>query len=135
MEFYIKRAGRFGQLSDSAEKHYLEFCKTLNDGYSLTFGKLQIIYNFSAEKDHEKIESDDFTRYIIGRNLISDIVTAEGTLATFKLEDSLRKFDLPIFVKPGIEESMNLKKSLRLNLKLRPRKIKIMNLLPIALYR
>ena len=105
LEFYIKRAGRFGQLSDSAEKHYLEFCKTLNDGYSLTFGKLQIIYNFSAEKDHEKIESDDFTRYIIGRNLISDIVTAEGTLATFKLEDSLRKFDLPIFVKPGIEGS------------------------------
>lgn len=105
LEFYIKRAGRFRQLSNSAEKHYLEFCKTLSDGYSLTFGKLQIIYNFSAEKDHEKIETDDFTRYIIGRNLISDIVTSEGTLDTFKLEDSLRKFYFPIFEKKIVEQS------------------------------
>lgn len=102
-EFYIRRAVRFGQLSESAANHYFEFCKNLSQGYQLTFGKIQIIYNFSAERDYEKIVSDDFTRYIIGKNLIGDIVTSEGALETFKCEDTLRKFELPIYEKKNDE--------------------------------
>ena len=97
LEFYIKRAVRFGQLSESAANHYFEFCKTLQQGYQLTFGKLQIIYNFSAEKDYEKVLSEDFTRYVIGKDLIGDIVSPDATLETFKCEDTLRKFELPLF--------------------------------------
>ena len=101
LEFYIKRAVRFGQLSESAANHYLEFCKTLQQGYQLTFGKLQIIYNFTAEKEYEKVLSEDFTRFVIGKDLIGDIVSPDATLETFKCEDTLRKFELPLFEKRG----------------------------------
>lgn len=97
LEFYIERAVRFEQLTKSAASHYSEFCKTLEQGYHLSFGKLQIIYNFSAERDYEKIVANDYTRYIIGKSLISDIVSEENRLESFNCEDTLRKMELPLF--------------------------------------
>ena len=89
-DFYIRRSGRFGQLSDESQRMFLKFCDTLNQGYHLKFDKLEIIYNFAASKPHHKEQNEDFTRYTIGPKLIHEIMQTEGDLNTLRLEDTLR---------------------------------------------
>lgn len=90
LEFYICRAARFDQLSPTARKRYLAFCADLDSGYELSFSKLQIIYNFAAERAHSKEVDGDATRYVIGKELIDQIMDQESDLNTLRLEETLR---------------------------------------------
>lgn len=89
-DFYIRRAERFGQLSDEAQRKFLRFCDTLSQGYHLKFDKLEIIYNLAAPKAHHKEKNEDFTRYTIGHQLIHEIMQTDGDLNTLRLEDTIR---------------------------------------------
>ena len=93
LEFYIERATRFCQLDPRARSGFLAFCASLDAGYGMSFGRLEIIYNFSAPHAHKKEETDQFTRYTIGKSLIDDIMDLESDLNTLRLEETLRRAD------------------------------------------
>ena len=93
LEFYIERAFRFGQMDPQVRRDYLAFCASLDEGYSMSFDPLEIIYNFSAEQAHKKEVTDRFTRYTIGKSLIADIMDQQCDLNTLRLEETLRRMD------------------------------------------
>jgi hypothetical protein len=96
-EFYIERAARFGMMDDMARRQLLDFCATLDEGYSLSFSPLEVIYNFSARHGHMKETDGDITRYTIGKQLIGQIMDAESDLDTLRLEETLRRLELVPF--------------------------------------
>lgn len=93
LEFYIRRAARFDQLDGQVRKRYLEFCAALDEGYSMSFSPLEIIYNFSASHAHRKEQNEQFTRYVIGKQLIDEIMDQHSDLNTLRLEETLRRLD------------------------------------------
>ena len=94
-EFYINRSARFLQLRTDVQKQYLAFCASLNQGYELSFDRLEIIYNFSAAHGHQKEQDEDFTRYTIGKQLIDEIMDTDSDLNTIRLEETIRHVEIP----------------------------------------
>ena len=93
LEFYIERAYRFCQLDPQVRSDYLAFCGSLDEGYMMSFDRLEIIYNFSAPHAHKKDVTDQYTRYTIGKSLIDDIMDQQTDLDTLRLEETLRRMD------------------------------------------
>lgn len=87
LEFYVNRASRYNQLSPIVQEGYISLIDNLNYGYSLTFKRLGIIYDFSAAQRHKKESyANDSTFFTFGRNMIEEILDPESDLNTRRLE-------------------------------------------------
>ncbi|MBC7913846.1 MAG: ATP-binding protein [Pyrinomonadaceae bacterium] len=85
--FYIDRAKRFGLLTENTHQHYSYFLQTLDNGYSLDFKELGIIYDFASPIRHNKEKIDaNLTYFTFGGKLISEIIDPESNLNTYRLE-------------------------------------------------
>jgi hypothetical protein len=88
LSFYIERAYRYEYLSENAYASYNVFLQTLNSGFKLSFKQLGLIFNFSAEKKHQKeLIDQDLTFFTFGGNLIEQILDPDSDLNTKSLED------------------------------------------------
>jgi len=87
MEFYLNRAARYNHLSPEVRDDYMKIIDNLNYGYSLSFKRLGIIYDFSASHRHKKETfGDDSIFFTFGKNLISEILDPDSDLNTQRLE-------------------------------------------------
>ena len=60
LEFYINRSLRYNQITSNTFHHYLEFIQKLDEGFSMSFKELGIIFDFSSAKRHRKEEFNYF---------------------------------------------------------------------------
>lgn len=90
LEFYVNRAARYNQLSPEVHQAYIEVLDNLNYGYSLSFKRLGIIYDFSAAQRHRKeVFDNDSTFFTFGKHMIGDILDPDSDLNTRRLEHVL----------------------------------------------
>lgn len=87
LEFYMKRAARYNQISLEVRDDYVRMIDELDYGYTLSFKRLGIIYDFSASHRHKKETfSDDSIFFTFGKSLISEILDPDSDLNTQRLE-------------------------------------------------
>lgn len=87
LEFYVNRAFRYNHLSPAVHENYIRLLDNLNYGYTLSFKRLGIIYDFSAAKRHKKEKfSNDCTFFTFGKSLINEILDPNSDLNTYRLE-------------------------------------------------
>ena len=86
MSFYIKRSLRYKILKPEIAKEYLDFLNTLNDGYTIDYKKMGIIFNMGQEKKQRKDLWGDATMYMMGKPVIADILSEDKPLDTFHLD-------------------------------------------------
>lgn len=87
LEFYIKRANRYGHLTFNTFQHYLDFISTLDSGFSISFRELGLVFDFSAPQRHKKEEqSSTLTYFTFGASLIREILDPDSDLNTQRLE-------------------------------------------------
>lgn len=90
LEFYINRAARYNQLSNEVHEAYIQLIDNLSCGYSITFKRLGVIYDFSAPQRHKKeVFDNDSTFFTFGKNLIGEILDPDSDLNTRRLEQIL----------------------------------------------
>jgi len=90
LEFYINRAARYNQLSPEVHDVYTQLLDNLNYGYSLSFKRLGVIYDFSASQRHRKeVFDNDSTFFTFGKNMIGEILDPDSDLNTRRLEHLL----------------------------------------------
>jgi hypothetical protein len=88
LEFYLNRAARYNHLTPEVRDEYMKMIDNLNFGYSLSFKRLGIIYDFSASHRHKKETfGDDSIFFTFGKNLISEILDPDSDLNTQRLEN------------------------------------------------
>ncbi len=92
LEFYIRRACRYKQLNPAVAMEFVQFLSTLNEGYSLRFKQLGIIYNFSQTERQIKSFQGDMTLYTMGSTVINDILNVDSSLETKHLESLDKDF-------------------------------------------
>lgn len=86
LSFYIKRSLRYKILKPEIAKEYLDFLNTLNDGYTIDYKKMGIIFNMGQEKKQRKDLWGDATMYMMGKPVIADILSEDKPLDTFHLD-------------------------------------------------
>lgn len=87
LEFYVNRASRYNHLSQEVRDGYIDLLDNLFYGYTLTFKRLGIIYDFSAAQRHKKETfSNECTFFTFGKNLIGEILDPDSDLNTRRLE-------------------------------------------------
>lgn len=87
LEFYINRSLRYNQINPNTCHHYLSFIQKLDDGFTMSFRELGIIFDFSATKRHKKEEyNSDLTFFTFGSSLIKEILDPNSDLNTQRLE-------------------------------------------------
>lgn len=108
LEFYVNRASRYNQLSPEVHESYINLLDNLNYGYTLTFKKLGIIYDFSAVQRHKKeVFANDTTFFTFGKNLISEILDPDSDLNTHRLEHIEEDTQIVSFFGNSYSEVMN----------------------------
>lgn len=89
LEFYIKRAQRYEHLDRNTCEAYVNFLQTIDQGFSIQFKELGIIYDFnSSTKQKKEIESDLLTFFTFGSTVVKDILNPDSDLNTKRLEQS-----------------------------------------------
>jgi len=87
LEFYINRAARYNQISPEVHEVYTQLLDNLNYGYSLSFKRLGVIYDFSASQRHRKeVFDNESTFFTFGKNMIAEILDPDSDLNTRRLE-------------------------------------------------
>ena len=87
LEFYINRAMRYKQLSQDVFDAYIDCMDNIQYGYTLSFKRLGIIFDFSANQRHKKeVFDNETTFFTFGKNLIIDILDPNSDLNTRRLE-------------------------------------------------
>ena len=87
--FYIERAYRYEYLNESAYRTYSTFIQYLDDGFTLKFSQIGLIFNFSASKRHHKEAfGNDMVFFTFGGSLINEILDPYSDLNTKRLEES-----------------------------------------------
>lgn len=87
LEFYVRRAKRYNQLDPVVAQEYLVALNRLNEGYSLRFKQIGIIYNFSQQDNQKKIYRNDAVIFSFGQHIIEEIVCNDDvSLETKRLE-------------------------------------------------
>lgn len=105
LNFYIERAYRYEYLSENAYASYKDFLLSLNAGFNISFKKLGLIFNFSAEKKHHKeLLDNDLAFFTFGGNLIEQILDPESDLNTKRLED--RELDIELRETIGLNANL-----------------------------
>ncbi len=89
LTFYLERANRYEYLSNNAYNQYLAFMQKLDEGFTLRFKRLGLIFDFAAKERHKKTVLDnDSTFFTFGGKLIDDILDPDSDLNTKRLEES-----------------------------------------------
>lgn len=87
LTFYIKRAQRYGLLSQDVAHEYLKFLSDLDSGdFMIDYKRLGIIYNFGQTKKQIKHPYGDTTIYMMGRPVVEDILSSDKSLDTRHLD-------------------------------------------------
>jgi len=103
--FYIKRSNRYNYLSDLVSDNYNEFLLNLDDGFSLNFNKVGMIYDFSTSKKHLKeLVDGDITMFTMGKDLIEEILDLDSDLNTVRLDGDV--LDKELIEALGVENKM-----------------------------
>ena len=92
LEFYIRRAMRYGQLEPLFAHEYLVFLSKLAEGYSIRFKQLGVVFDFTQMERQKKTYIGDAVIYTMGEPVIGEILNAEGTLNTQVLEAMDKEF-------------------------------------------
>ncbi len=92
LRFYIKRSLRYKILRPEIAQEYLDFLNTLNDGYSIDYKKMGIIFNMGQEKKQRKDLWGDSIMYMMGKPVIADILSDDKPLDTFHLDADDEEF-------------------------------------------
>ena len=92
LEFYIRRALRYGQLEPQFAHEYLVFLSKLAEGYSIRFKQLGVVFDFTQMERQKKTFNGDAVIYTMGEPVIGEILNAEGTLNTQVLEAMDQEF-------------------------------------------
>lgn len=92
LEFYIRRAMRYGQLDPLYAHEYLEFLSKLADGYTIRFKQLGVIFDFTQMERQKKDFYGDAVIYTMGEPVIGEILNTEGSLDTQALEAMDKEF-------------------------------------------
>ena len=92
LEFYIRRAMRYGQLDPQFAHNYLVFLSKLADGYTIRFKQLGVVFDFTQMERQKKAFHGDALIYTMGEPVIREILNTEGTLNTQKLEAMDKEF-------------------------------------------
>ena len=87
LEFYIRRAMRYGQLDPEFAHEYLVFMSKLADGYTIRFKQLGVVFDFTQMERQKKHFYGDALIYSMGEPVIGEILNTEGTLNTQVLEE------------------------------------------------
>jgi hypothetical protein len=86
LEFYIRRALRYGQLDPSLAHSYLTFLSKLSEGYTIRFKQMGVIFDFQQQERQKKSFQDDAVIYTMGSPVIENILDDKATLNTMVLE-------------------------------------------------
>lgn len=87
LSFYIKRAQRYGLLSQDVSEEYLRFLNNLNsDDFEIDYKRMGIIFNLGQNKKQIKTPYGDATIYKMGRPVIEDILSSDKSLDTYYLD-------------------------------------------------
>ena len=86
LEFYIRRAMRYGQLDPEFAHDYLIFLSKLADGYTIRFKQLGVVFDFTQMERQKKHFYGDALIYSMGEPIIGEILNTEGSLKTEVLE-------------------------------------------------
>lgn len=111
LEFYIRRAMRYGQLNPQFAYSYLAFLSKLADGYTIRFKQLGVIFDFTQMERQKKAFHGDALIYTMGEPVIGEILNAEGTLNTQKLEAMDKEFVNyfePSYITANVQTGNNL---------------------------
>lgn len=92
LEFYIRRAMRYGQLDPLYAHEYLEFLSKLADGYTIRFKQLGVVFDFTQMERQKKDFYGDAVIYTMGEPVIGEILNTEGSLDTQVLEAMDKEF-------------------------------------------
>lgn len=92
LEFYIRRAMRYGQLDPEFAHDYLVFLSKLADGYTIRFKQLGVVFDFTQMECQKKHFYGDALIYSMGEPVIGEILNTEGSLKTEKLEAMDKEF-------------------------------------------
>lgn len=92
LEFYIRRAIRYGQLDPQFAHEYLVFLSKLADGYTIRFKQLGVVFDFNQQERQKKNFYGDAVIYTMGESVIGEILNSEGTLDTQVLEAMDKEF-------------------------------------------
>lgn len=105
LSFYIERAYRYDYLSENAYESYLAFLLYLDAGFKLRFNQLGLIFNFTAQRKHQKEVLDhDLTIFTFGGRLIEEILDPDSNLNTNRFEDN--EFDDELISVVGTNTSL-----------------------------
>ncbi len=95
LNFYLDRAFRYEYLSDIIYENYRLFLQNLDQGFSLKFNKLGLIFNFSSSEKHIKEKVDEeLTFFTFGHKLIEEILDPDSDLNTNRLEHKILEEEL-----------------------------------------
>lgn len=87
LSFYIKRAQRYGLLSQDVSQEYLQFLNDLNsEDFEIDYKRMGIIFNLGQNKKQLKTPYGDATIYKMGRPVIEDILSSDKSLDTYHLD-------------------------------------------------
>lgn len=93
LSFYIKRAQRYGLLSQDVSEEYLHFLNDLgSDDYEIEYKRMGIIFNLGQNVKQIKTPYGDATIYKMGRPVIEDILSSDKSLDTFHLDAEDQEF-------------------------------------------
>ncbi len=92
LEFYIRRAIRYGQLAPQFAHEYLVFLSKLAEDYTIRFKQLGVVFDFTQMERQRKNFYGDAVIYTMGEPVIGEILNAESTLNTQALEVMDREF-------------------------------------------
>lgn len=92
LEFYIRRSLRYGQLDPNVAQSYLEFLSKLDDGYTLRFKQLGVIFDFQQNERQKKDFYGEAVVYTMGNPVITEILDKKSSLDTADLEDKDKEF-------------------------------------------
>lgn len=92
LEFYIRRSMRYGQLDPNVAQSYLEFLSKLDDGYTLRFKQLGVVFDFKQIERQKKDFYGEAVVYTMGYPVITEILDKKSPIDTKYLEDKDKEF-------------------------------------------
>lgn len=87
LSFYVRRAIRYQQLDSNVARVYTRFLNTLEDGYTLRFKQLGVIFNFSQDLRQKKEYLGDLVIYTMGKPALTEILDDSSSLNTSSLSE------------------------------------------------
>ncbi len=85
LEFYIRRALRYGRLDPEIGHNCMLFLSKLADGYTIRFKQLGVVFNFIQSDRQKKCFHGDAVIYSMGYPVIEDILDDKASLDTAAL--------------------------------------------------